>query len=57
MAPEPGNELPPAGAEVHAGIKAAIEKHAPGVNVQPLDRMAFYDRADKVRIHGQLMHN
>lgn len=36
-----------AGEEVHDGIKTALEKHAPGVNVQPLDRFAFYDRADK----------
>ena len=35
-----------AGEEVHDGIRAALKKHAPDVTAEPLDRFAFYARAD-----------
>jgi hypothetical protein len=35
-----------AGQEVHDGIRAALAKHAPAVTAEPLDRFAFYERAD-----------
>eukprot|EP01047_Picozoa_sp_COSAG01_P085225 COSAG01_NODE_18631_length_1063_cov_1.399378_1_plen_94_part_10 len=31
MAPDPGVELPPLGAEVHEALKGCIQKHAAGV--------------------------
>jgi L-fucose mutarotase len=47
MAPDPGVELPPLGAEVHEALKGCIQKHAAGVTIEPLPRMEFYDRADQ----------
>ena len=45
MAPTPGDDLPPLGAEAHEQGTAAIHAHAPGVNVVGLERFAFYERA------------
>ena len=45
MAPTPGDDLPPLGAEAHAQGTASIQAHAPGVNVVGLERFAFYERA------------
>ena len=47
MSPDPGVELPPAGAEVHEAMFSAVHAHAPGVSIEPLPRMEFYDRADE----------
>ena len=45
MSPSPGNELPELAAECHNDLKQIIEKHAPGVSVEPLERFAFYEEA------------
>ena len=45
MAPSPGNELPPLGKEAHDLGSAAIQKHAPGVAIEPCERFEFYDRS------------
>ena len=45
MAPMPGDDLPPLGAEAHEQGTAAIHAHAPGVTVVGLERFAFYERA------------
>jgi L-fucose mutarotase len=45
MAPSPGNDLPPLGKEAHDLGAQAIQKHAPGVSIQPCERFDFYDRA------------
>ena len=37
MSPSPGIELPPAGAEVHDAVKAAVAKHCP-ISFAPLER-------------------
>ena len=45
MAPQPGVALPPAGQEVTDALKATIEAHCPGVNIQPCERFSFYTEA------------
>ena len=47
MAPSPGVDLPPEGKEVHQQLMASIDLHAKGVNIQPLERFAFYEEARK----------
>lgn len=44
MYPSEGLEYPDLAKEVHEKGNAAIEAHAPGVAIQPLERFAFYDR-------------
>jgi L-fucose mutarotase len=46
MGPQEGVALPPLGAEVHAQGKEAIRAYAP-VEITPLERFSFYDRANK----------
>ena len=45
MAPAEGDELPPAGKEVHDAGASAILRHSEGVTVSPLPRFDFYERA------------
>lgn len=45
MAPQVGVEMPQLGIEVTDSLKLAIEEHAPGVSVAPVERFAFYEKA------------
>eukprot|EP00930_Biecheleria_cincta_P046573 TRINITY_DN32130_c0_g1_i1.p1 TRINITY_DN32130_c0_g1~~TRINITY_DN32130_c0_g1_i1.p1 ORF type:complete len:159 (-),score=22.94 TRINITY_DN32130_c0_g1_i1:124-600(-) len=46
MSPQEGVELPATGAKVHSTVQAAISKHC-DIQMQPLERFAFYERANK----------
>ena len=47
MAPQEGATLPPAGEEVIGEAAAIVSKHADGVEMEPIDRFEFYERARK----------
>lgn len=47
MAPEPGNEMPPAGVEVIQMGQEAMSQQCSGAVFKPVDRMAFYEKARK----------
>mmetsp|Transcript_7989 Transcript_7989/g.15104 ORF Transcript_7989/g.15104 Transcript_7989/m.15104 type:complete len:159 (+) Transcript_7989:66-542(+) len=46
MSPQEGVELPETGKEVHAAVQTAMKKHT-DVETKPLERYAFYERANK----------
>eukprot|EP00931_Biecheleriopsis_adriatica_P056665 TRINITY_DN33587_c0_g1_i1.p1 TRINITY_DN33587_c0_g1~~TRINITY_DN33587_c0_g1_i1.p1 ORF type:complete len:186 (-),score=34.14 TRINITY_DN33587_c0_g1_i1:195-671(-) len=46
MSPQEGFENPPAGQKLHATVQATMEKYT-DVKMKPLERFAFYERANK----------
>ena len=45
MSPQPGVALPAAGKEVTDAMGKAVASHCAGVQLQPLERYAFYEEA------------
>mmetsp|Transcript_5746 Transcript_5746/g.10945 ORF Transcript_5746/g.10945 Transcript_5746/m.10945 type:complete len:176 (+) Transcript_5746:14-541(+) len=45
MSPSKGTDYPDLGKQVHTEGNAVISEHSPGINIQPLERFAFYSRA------------
>lgn len=45
MGPQTGVEMPPAGKEVVADLKAAVGRHCGDSRIEPIERFAFYEEA------------